>query len=324
MSVLFCSNCLPQIVYRMVHGRYGVDILDQTMRVPLGNKRAWRYRKDGTVSKFVRSRAISARPRRLSDGVDFTYVQPNRHNQIIYEDMGVITDPTTGDTYGLGTRRRLYCKPRGYAPVIVREDKRRTNDAIWDEIRDNEHGRPLVMDTPSVFKEWSATILNQLHVWMKQKVVEYVGVKSECAFDWRELSHVWLGLLVEVSKPRVCVNGSIMKWVAPKRRPPCRLDSMQMLLEDLKPYDQLYKSDDKSGFSNHVMDPESADFLAIEFGDLMLRCKGMPFGILQAPAFYNMANRVCTNIVTHYGGRILLYIGMNILLNLIYYLNIRR
>ena len=72
-----------------------------------------------------------------------------------------------------------------------------------------------------------------------------------------------------------------MKYVAPKKRPPCRLDSLTMLINDLKPGDMLYISDDKSGFSNHRMSSESADFLGVSFGNCMFRARGMPFGILQ-------------------------------------------
>ena len=54
---------------------------------------------------------------------------------------------------------------------------------------------------------------------------------------------------------RLCVNGSIFKSIAPRQRPPCSLDYLPQLFDDLEPDDLLMKSDDKSGFSNHLMSP---------------------------------------------------------------------
>ena len=61
------------------------------------------------------------------------------------------------------------------------------------------------------------------------------------------------------------------------------------------------------------MSAASRDLLGVEFGDLMLRASGLPFGVLQAPSYYTLANRVATNVVNSYGLRCLLYIGISVL-----------
>ena len=63
----------------MVHARYGADMMSETMRVPYSEKRAYRYRKDGTVSKYVRSRAITKAPRRrVNNKLEYKYDQVGR------------------------------------------------------------------------------------------------------------------------------------------------------------------------------------------------------------------------------------------------------
>lgn len=56
------------------------------------------------------------------------------------------------------------------------------------------------------------------------------------------------------------------------------------------------------------MSVASRDMLGIEFGRLMCRTLGMPFGILQAPSRYTLANRPTTNALNSYGLKCLLYI----------------
>ena len=54
-------------------------MMSETMRVPYSEKRAYRYRKDGTVSKYVRSRAITKAPRRrVNNKLEYKYDQVGR------------------------------------------------------------------------------------------------------------------------------------------------------------------------------------------------------------------------------------------------------
>lgn len=182
-----------ETVYTMVHGRCGVDIMPETMRVPFSKRRPYRYRRDGSVSTYIKSRSISAPPRRLNSPASFRYGQPSRHMQTIYEDRRFRIDPNTGRHFSGGIHIKRIEKPIGYMPVMVNSKHK----------VDSRGDRPTVVSTPPVFKEYAATILNQFHAWIRNGTLELIGDKNLCDFDWRELHHVWLGLLVEPSKPRV-------------------------------------------------------------------------------------------------------------------------
>ena len=172
----------------------------ETMRVTTKEKRPYKYRKDGSVRCWIRTRPISRRPRRVDD-VDYVYYQPSRHVTYEYEDLGVQTT-ATGERIGLGTRRRKVDRPFGYVPVIIGGNDKKNSD---DEKHDGHRSRPLEMPTPEIFTPWTGTILNQCHQWCRTETMEYLCTTDDAdaaGYRWQELSHTWLGWVVETSKPR--------------------------------------------------------------------------------------------------------------------------
>jgi len=59
--------------------------------------------------------------------------------------------------------------------------------------------------------------------------------------------------------------------------------------------------DDKSGFSNMVIDPESKAFAAFRFGSFVGQCSCLFFGHRTAPSYYQEMNEFGKTVLSHFG-----------------------
>ena len=92
-----------------------------------------------------------------------------------------------------------------------------------------------------------------------------------------------------------------MQMVTPKKAPPCRLDSIAALLSMIVLGARMIVCDDKSGFSNMVIDPESQPFAAFTFGAFVACCTCLFFGHRTAPSYYQEMNMFGKTVLTHFG-----------------------
>ena len=165
----------------------------------------------------------------------------------------------------------------------------------------------LHLKTPKVHLEYSGTIYKQLKKWILNGAVVPIGMKNEIPV-WRSKVYHINPLSVETSKPRICVNGETQRYTAPRKKLSCILDNIQSILDVIRPHDLLTKLDDKSGFLHLVIDETSQKLAAIEFGDLLMLCRGLCFGLTQSPAKFQDCNRLVQMLLARLGHRIGLYL----------------
>ena len=93
--------------------------------------------------------------------------------------------------------------------------------------------------------QYSHVIYDQLLDWLKSGAIGLAYDIRDQA-NWRELTQIILPTVVEVTKPRLCIDGSLLTCVAPKEKLPCKLDSITELMKSIKPNQYLSIVDDKS------------------------------------------------------------------------------
>ena len=165
----------------------------------------------------------------------------------------------------------------------------------------------LHLKTPRVHLEYSGTISKQLKKWISNGAVVPLGRKSNLG-SWKERIFHINPLSVEPKKPRICVNGEAQRYTAPRKKLSCILDTVQSILNAIRPNDWLTKLDDKSGFLHLIIDDYSQKLAAFEFNDLIFLCRGLCFGLTQSPPKFQDCNRVVQILLASLGHRIGLYL----------------
>ena len=119
----------------------------------------------------------------------------------------------------------------GYVPVRVNQKDESTG---YLEIRTNERNA-----------SYSGTIAGKLREWLKEGTVRYVGNRDELGSRWmrRNIRSI-LPFVVEIHKPRLCVDGSVLGTVGPDEKPNCILDTVSDALGVLEKGMLMCKTDD--------------------------------------------------------------------------------
>ena len=152
--------------------------------------------------------------------------------------------------------------------------------------------RPLLLKDkkkgvlPGIFKtskkslDCQETICDKLLEWIEMRAIEYVGRKTDLHEGQRlDLVNTFLPMVVEMFKPRLCLDGGPHLAVAQKTKLPCELDTITMLMNNLKQGDYMAKCDDKNGFMHIDLDNVAKPQHGFVFGDLVFRAKALPFGL---------------------------------------------
>ena len=90
------------------------------------------------------------------------------------------------------------------------------------------------------------TVAGQFKVWLQMRAVELVCTVDKLP-DNKDKVNTILPTVVEVKKPRVCIDGGPHKAVGSIKKLDCKLDTIQEVLQILKPGALLTKCDDKNG-----------------------------------------------------------------------------
>ena len=269
---LILINRMPDNVkdelYESVHG--GVDLLSYTERV---SKSKSRPRGGKSRDKYYSVPVKSA---------EYVRRQLGRHPDKVehanaYEKDGKV-------------------HPAGYRPVIDGED-----EAMFESPnqRFDEEEIEIIYTLLAKWIEQGAITLTPLNDHQH-------GSRVVAGFDCD--SQVFLPLILEKTKPRLCQHGGLLSVCAPADKLPMKLDDVRRVLELVKGGDYLTKIDDKSGFHHLLVGAESQCLVNSLFGDMVLTARGLTFGLSSSPYKFQLANSVVVTILNSLGCRTTLYL----------------
>ena len=141
------------------------------------------------------------------------------------------------------------------------------------------------------------------------RAIEYVGRKNQL-LQGNHLDKVntVLPLVVERTKPRLCLDGGPHLAVGADKKLACKLDTVTQVMNNLKQGDFLCKSDDSNGFMHVKLDSVAQPMHGFVFGDLCFRATALPFGLSISPAKFQALNRIAVSAVNAKGGNCYLYL----------------
>ena len=190
---------------------------------------------------------------------------------------------------------KLLGTPVAYRPVLLKEAKKQALRGIF----------------PSSMKalECQETIADKLIDWLKQRAIEYVGPADQ-VLNSSDLSVVntILPLVVERSKPRLCLDGGPHLAVGSEKKIECVLDTVSEVMNNLKKDDVMCKSDDSNGFFHAVLDDVAMPMHGFTFGNLCFRAKALPFGLSISPGKFQGLNRVAVTALVKLFESVYLYL----------------
>ena len=102
-------------------------------------------------------------------------------------------------------------------------------------------------------------------------------------------------LTVEPNKPRLCVNLMyVNNWIIDK---PFTLDTLKDVPRVIEENVFLTSIDDKSGFDNVKLAPDSYDFVVFQWAGYFFRCLTLPFGFKLSSYIYHTLNLQPTSYI---------------------------
>ena len=95
-------------------------------------------------------------------------------------------------------------------------------------------------------------------------------------------------LTVEPSKPKICINLMYLNnWIVDR---PFSLDTLKDIPRVIKENAYFTSIDDKSGFDNVRLAPESHDLVGFQWAGNVFKCLTVPFGFKLSSYFYQFLN----------------------------------
>ena len=252
----------------------------------------------------------------LKDGVDLmTYSQHIPRNtkdlpvwrQVNGKDVKLYTAPVRDRHY---TESRLggrdYSKPSnceknstcGYCPRIYCDDPEKEKDHFY-------------YATGGKNGKYMHVICSQIIEWMKQDCVRLIGEMKDSGQEMD--AQAILPWIVEVNKPRCCVDGSCFTCTAPLPKPSCVLDNAARLLQIIMKDDSFHVIDDQQGFLQSMINWRSQTFCRIQFSRLLLTHRSLAFGLTKSPSIFQWLNRVAVSAMNKRGFPTLLYLDDRLL-----------
>ena len=227
--------------------------------------------------------------------------------QVNGKDVKLYTAPVKDPEY---TQRRLggrdyndpkNCEPNstcGYCPRIYNEDQDKEKDHFYYATG----GKNL---------KYMHVVCSQIMDWMKQDCVRLIGEMKDHGKDMD--AQAILPWIVEVNKPRCCVDGSCFTCTAPMPKPSCVLDNAVKLLQIIEKDDHFHVVDDQSGFLQAMINNRSQTFCRMAFSKLLLTHRSLAFGLTKSPSIFQWLNRVAVSALNQRGFPTLLYLDDRLL-----------
>ena len=154
-------------------------------------------------------------------------------------------------------------------------------------------------------------VCSQIIEWMKSDCVRLIGEMKETGQEMD--AQAILPWIVEVNKPRCCVDGSCFTATAPSPKPSCVLDNAARLLQIIMKNDSFHVIDDQSGFLQAMINSRSQTFCRIQFSKLLLTHRSLAFGLTKSPSIFQWLNRVAVSAMNKRGFPTLLYLDDRLL-----------
>ena len=128
----------------------------------------------------------------------------------------------------------LLHEPVGFRPMLKKQFE--------------QNGKVGSFPTSKAARECATTICEQLRLWLKMRAIEYVGRTCDYEDGQRlDLVNTILPLVVERFKPRLCLDGGPHLAIGDDKKINCELDTLTMVMNNLKKDDYLNKTDDANG-----------------------------------------------------------------------------
>ena len=181
----------------------------------------------------------------------------------------------------------------GYCPRIYCDDVTKEKDHFY-------------YATGGKNKKYMHVICSQIMEWLKQDCVRVVGDMKDTGKEMD--AQAILPWIVEVRKPRCCVDGSCFTVTAPMPKPSCVLDNAAKLLSIIQSMDVFQVIDDQQGFLQSMINHRSQTFCRIQFCEMLLTHRSLAFGLTKSPSIFQWLNRVAVSAMNRRGFPTLLYL----------------